>query len=235
MGPNYFPNHVAGQLEFTVNFHKNFPIHAPNLGFSPEEIAAIGVDTAFAIWYLQYWCAEMQKGHQESIAFAKHITCGDMGLELNFPSIPTLAERPPIPPAGIYNRLFITINRLKIHPNYQSSVTGEALWLNATPKAKLAHPFPTITMQLVRGPELMEVHIAYKKYGHACLVLESKVSTGEWTFLALTDSPPYIDSRPLQVANIPEIRSYRARWWDKNEAHGDWSPPQSITVDERKE
>lgn len=35
---------------------------------------------------------------------------------------------------------------------------------------------------------------------------------------------------PLLVANTPEVRKYRLRYWDKGLANGDWSDTATSTV-----
>ena len=39
-----------------------------------------------------------------------------------------------------------------------------------------------------------------------------------------------MDERPLLVATTPEVREYRARFWDKGTPNGDWCDVGKVTV-----
>ena len=39
-----------------------------------------------------------------------------------------------------------------------------------------------------------------------------------------------MDERPLAVATVPEVREYRARFWDKGTPNGDWCDVGKVTV-----
>ena len=72
--------------------------------------------------------------------------------------------------------------------------------------------------------------IDFKKYGHDGIWIESRINGGEWAFLAIDTVKPYYDERPLAPGNTHETREYRMRWWDKSEAHGEWSSVQKAVV-----
>jgi len=48
--------------------------------------------------------------------------------------------------------------------------------------------------------------------------------------LGADNSKPHYDTRPLIDPNLPEVREYRLRWWDKGEPNGEFGPVQKIVV-----
>jgi hypothetical protein len=41
---------------------------------------------------------------------------------------------------------------------------------------------------------------------------------------------PILANTPLLVANTPEQRQYRLRYWDKGQPTGEYSPVQTVTM-----
>ena len=60
--------------------------------------------------------------------------------------------------------------------------------------------------------------------------LESRRNNGAFEFLTIDTGSPILDDRPLLTAGVPEIREYRARFWDKGVTNGDWTDVIKITV-----
>jgi hypothetical protein len=74
------------------------------------------------------------------------------------------------------------------------------------------------------------VDIAFTKYTHQGVYIESRRNGGAWEFLAIDTEKPYTDERPLLNPAQPEVREYRLRFWDKGTPNGPWSEVQKISV-----
>mgnify|MGYP003350136036 CR=1 FL=1 len=53
---------------------------------------------------------------------------------------------------------------------------------------------------------------------------------GAWELLAIDTESPYMDERALLTPGTPEVREYRARYWDKGTPNGDWTDVAKVTV-----
>ena len=135
---------------------------------------------------------------------------------------------PPIPTPGILKRLFSQIARIKASAHYNEDI-GRNLNIIST-IIKVDHPIPEFTTAVELGAEGSRVRINFKKHGHDGIWIESRINNGDWAFLAIDTVKPYLDERPLSVANTHEVREYRKRWWDKSQAHGEWSASLKVVV-----
>ena len=81
--------------------------------------------------------------------------------------------------------------------------------------------------------ELKDVHTHIGAY-HILHGVNLQIPRGELTLLlgrnGADNSKPHYDTRPLLDPNLPEVREYRLRWWDKGLPNGEFSPVQKIVV-----
>ncbi|MCX7111368.1 MAG: hypothetical protein NTX45_14820 [Proteobacteria bacterium] len=113
-------------------------------------------------------------------------------------------------------------------PHYTDAI-GQDLGIVPIPDNS-DHPVPQFTAALEQGPKGSRVRIDYTKYGHQGVAIESRSNGGAWESLAIVTQKPTYDDRPLAVPGIPESHDYRMRWWDKDEANGEWSAVQTVLV-----
>lgn len=77
-----------------------------------------------------------------------------------------------------------------------------------------------------RAGDAQIVIVRGKRWGHAGLLVESRRGLGDWEEIGILGSRSLRDTRPLAVRSQPEVREYRARFFDgTTEISGDWSPP----------
>ena len=74
------------------------------------------------------------------------------------------------------------------------------------------------------------MRLDYSKYGHGGVAVESRINNGLWLPLDHYTQKTIYDERPLTIPGTPESRDYRMRWWDKDQAHGEWSAVQTVLV-----
>ena len=113
-------------------------------------------------------------------------------------------------------------------PHYTDAI-GQDLGIVPIPDNS-DHPVPQFTAAVEQGPKGSRVRIDYTKYGHQGVAIESRSNLGEWGLLGHFTQKPVYDDRPLAVPGTPESRDYRMRWWDKDEANGEWSAVQTVLV-----
>lgn len=228
------PNNDPEKILWAGNFIQKFTIHGPALNFSDAEIAAVVADLNFYLWLLQVWNPAIKNLTKEAATYHLHMTKGTGEMEATLPTLPTFTDCPAQPPPGLQDRLFATINRIKFSPGYNEQVIGQELRIIRAPAAVGSNEreYPMFTLATEQGPNNKHVRIEFKKHGHDGVAIDSRTNGGEWSFLAVDNSKPHIDDRPLRVPKAPEIREYRLRWWDKGKAHGSWSPAQSVSVTE---
>jgi len=147
---------------------------------------------------------------------------------IDYPKPTVFPNPPPAPVPGIQKRLFSQITRIKASLNYNEAI-GKDLGIIAIPDT-VDHPFPEFWLTVEMGLEATQVRIDFNKYGHDGIWIESRTNGGEWAFLAIDTVKPYLDGRPLAPGNTLETREYRMRWWDKSEAHGEWTGIQKAAL-----
>ena len=196
----FFPTTESWQIVWLTYYTLKLPVNAPLSGISAKE------PTAY-----------------------KQLMIGGNGSgSIEYPK-PTVFPNPPAAPApGIQKRLFSQIARIKASLNYNEAI-GKDLGIIAIPDT-VDHPFPEFWLTVEMGLEATQVRIDFKKYGHDGIWIESRTNGGEWAFLAIDTVKPYLDGRPLALGNTSETREYRMRWWDKSEAHGEWTGIQKAVL-----
>jgi len=70
-----------------------------------------------------------------------------------------------------------------------------------------------------------------KRWGRAALLVESRRGSGDGEEIGILGGRAFRDTRPLAVRGQPEVREYRARFFDgTTEISGDGSPVEGVTV-----
>ena len=144
------------------------------------------------------------------------------------PVPPNFDHTPEACPPGALTRLANLIQRIKLSDGYTDAI-GQDLGIIST-QDTTAHPVTELTVAVERNAGQERVKILFTKYEHHGISLESRRNNGTWEFLCIAMSKPCYDERALLDAAIPEIREYRASWWDNGSANGDFCPVQTITV-----
>lgn len=223
----YFPKNAADCVVWLVNFIAKLKVHASQIDLTPKQISDILDDLTYYLWLIQYWYPAMQQNSLEATAYRDLIATGS-GNICRLPTPVALDQMPPERAPGILPRLFNTVQRIKLSEGYTESI-GQDLGIigkmDNTP-----HPVSEFSLTGERGDGVERVKISFIKHDHDGVYIESRRANGEWEFLSVATSKPYIDTRPLLEAGAPEIREYRMRWWTNGVANGDFTAIQRITV-----
>lgn len=92
------------------------------------------------------------------------------------------------------------------------------------------HDAPDLKVTVQDGDTHQAALLKFIKYGHMGVYLESRRGPGTWEFLTIDTESPYLDDRPLLVPGTPEVREYRARFWDKGTPNGEWTDVVKVTI-----
>jgi hypothetical protein len=129
---------------------------------------------------------------------------------------------------GVFTRISTLVQKIKLSPNYTDSI-GQDLSIIGV-QDNTSHLIPEFTVSTERGTDGERVKLIFTKYGHDGVYIECRRNDGSWEVLGVAMVKPWYDERPLLVANTPESREYRLRWWDKGSANGEQTPVQKVTV-----
>ena len=91
-------------------------------------------------------------------------------------------------------------------------------------------PPPRIFLNAIPGQTFEYARVKFYKDGHEYVVLECRRGNGDWEELVQSNKSPYIDNRPLLVANQAEVLEYRARFWDNGAPSSGWCDVAKVTV-----
>jgi hypothetical protein len=86
------------------------------------------------------------------------------------------------------------------------------------------HFFPELYLKVEQGPVCQCVRLRFKKWEHYAAAIYSQRGNGDLELLGIASETPFIDEHPLLVPGQPEVRSYRACFWDGGSENGDCTP-----------
>jgi hypothetical protein len=224
----YFPSSEADRTAWLAHFRTKLPVHCVDLGFTQDDIAGTLADIDFYIWLLQSWNPSIQKNAMEASAFKALIGNGS-GSEVVALPVHVVFDPEPVPVLpGVLTRLFNLVQRIKTTATY-NQVVGKDLGIIGT-QSVATHFIPEFTVITERGMVGERVKLMFTKFNHDGVIVESRRSDGEWEVLGVVVTKPWYDERALLVDNVPEIREYRLRWWDKGIANGEYTAVQRVNI-----
>lgn len=91
-------------------------------------------------------------------------------------------------------------------------------------------PPPRITVTAIPGDTHDYGRVKFVKDGHEYVIISSRRNGGAWEELGMFPKSPYIDMRPLLVADQAEVREIRARFYDKGTASSGWCDVAKVTI-----
>ena len=228
---NYYPSRLAAQVIWLTNYAGKLTAHALALNFTAAQAAATVADAKWLLYVLGAWLADVRtfaQGATEYIELAQTgLSGGSQFPTPVFTSAAIPAGTVPVQ-AGALARIFQFVQALKDATGYTTAI-GEDLGLIGALNNE-DHPSPKYTLKAVQGDGCQCVEIAFIKFTHQGVYIESKRGNGDWTFLGIDTEKPYTDDRPLLVPGQAEVREYRLRFWDKGTPNGPWSDVAKIAV-----
>lgn len=228
---NYYPSRLAAQVIWLTNYAGKVSAHATALGLNAALITNTVADAKWLIYILGAWLADVRTFSQGATEYLEIAQTGPTGGS-TFPApVFTPAAIPAgtvAVAAGALTRVFKFVQDIKDAAGYTTAI-GEDLGIIGAINSE-DHPTPNFSLKLVQGAGCQCVEIAFTKFTHQGVYIESKRGNGNWEFLAIDTEKPYLDDRPLLVPGAAEVREYRLRFWDKGTPNGPWSDVAKIAV-----
>ncbi len=231
MTPNpYLPDELAARVLWLGNFADKLPLYGENTGMSAEEVAARVNDARFLGFMLGTWEPALRAWAKGLRPLVRLVMTGKGLTPVNL----HWHEEPSLPPGvsavrpGALRRITQCVSRLKLHANYTSAMGKD---LGAVAGERTLPEQPKLQGRAEVGPNGgPRVRLRVCKYNHDGVWLESRRGGGGWESLGPGVRSPRFDDRPLLVPGQPEMREYRACFWDDGRKVGDWTPVVSVVV-----
>jgi hypothetical protein len=226
----WYPSRIADQIPWHENFRTKLPGYVVTLGMDLAKADAAVATSRYVIYVLSQWLAAARTFGQSSTQAIDLLLQGSGVDAVVLPvfTAPALPAAVSAVPPGALTRLFELVREMKESDAYTKTI-GQDLGIIGSEDAA-DHPSPTLKLTVDAGTVCQCVDIVFVKFGHMGVYLESRRNGGAWEFLAIYTESPYMDERPLLVAGVPEIREYRARFWDKGTPNGEWTDVARTTV-----
>lgn len=224
----YYPNRTGAQMLWLRQFAETLPTYAATLGLPPDEVTEGVQDARWSAYVVGEWQPAARLFATAATQFAKDTEKGNGSRPLPAFIPPPLPEGVVERPLGALERVFKLVRRLKNRQTYTEGI-GSQLGITIT-ASQVAHDVPELKLRTVSGPAGMQVLIRYQKWGHYGLWLESRRGAGDWEPFPVNTRVPFRDDQPLLTPGHPEVREYRARYWDGGTPNGEWSAVARITV-----
>ncbi|MFL6258033.1 MAG: hypothetical protein ACJ74T_23735 [Pyrinomonadaceae bacterium] len=214
------------------NFANSFAAHAAALGFNEAEVAQVRADASM----LSYLVGDLVPIYKAALntrtsykALIMNGPVGETGGDP--PAVPSVATPPATVAPGVVPRLRRLIQRIQVAPAYTDAI-GSDLGITggetSGPSAPASSAKPKVTATSLAGGG---VRVEFNKAGFDGVRVESR-RAGElvWQSLGTDNFSPYTDERPPLEAGKPEVREYRLRFVERDEAVGDWSDIVTVTT-----
>lgn len=225
---NYFPSRIADQVLWLDNFANRLPDYASALGLTTPEVNNNVDDAKWASYVLGTWITAARGFARSATDTVNGVLNGSGSSAVTLPTFtpPALPSGVTAQFPGVLTRIYGFVSQIKRANGYTDSI-GTDLGVVGPEVTEKPLKFSAI---LEQGPDCQCVRLAFFKYTHTGVYIETKRGTGDWEHLGIDTESPYMDERPLAVAGVPEIRAYRMRFWDKGVANGDWTDVATVTV-----
>lgn len=224
----YYPSRISSQVTWLQNFKTKLPGYATTLGLASGDVTAAVADASWLTYVLGSWLTSVRAWGPSCTDYVEDIQTGS-----GTPALPTFTA-PAVPTgvvpveAGALGRIFDLAGEIKRAAGYTEAI-GTDLGIVGSEDAA-DHPVPGLKVTVIQGASSQVARLAFTKYTHQGVYLESRRGTGDWAMVGIDTESPYLDERPLLAAGQPETREYRARYWDKGTPNGDWTDTAQVTL-----
>jgi hypothetical protein len=226
----YYPSRITEQIPWLQNIATKLPGYETPLGLEGATVDANVAGCLYAVYVLNQWLPAVRAFGPTSTAALDLLLSGSGPDAQPLPafSAPALPTGVVAVPPGVLPRLFDLVASIKTNPAYTPAIGQDLQIIGAEDGS--THDTPGLTATAQDGATQQAALLKFTKYGHMGVYIESQRGTGGWEFLTIDTESPYLDERPLLVAGTPEVRKYRARFWDKGTPNGDWTDVVEITL-----
>jgi hypothetical protein len=228
MKNTYLPSSESDQVKWMNNFVAKLAVHSATVGVTAAELAALQADAAYLSYLLHDLLPLYRAKAHEITAYKDLMKSGPLGTPAG--TLP-VAPTPPTPPTavqpGVMPRIAALVQRIKNAPGYNVAL-GADMGIEAPTATPIlaASVKPTFTATAAPGYQVQLDWVKGKLDG---VRVECKRATeADWVPLGDDRYSPYTDARPALQPGSSEIRSYRMRYYKKDELVGTYSD--TVTV-----
>jgi len=236
----YFPTQIAARPGWFNNLASELPKTTADLDLDPLVVDARVADALECSYACGSWltwargCGEAATAAVQTVFFGQ--SEGVYHLPVFTPPGRDAADAdatPPTPatvpvPAGALKRIQDYVAIIKRSPKYTEAI-GHQLGIIGEEDG-VVKDMPEFTLKVERGAGWECTRVNFKKFGHQAVLVMCRRGGGGWETLAVDFSSPYLDARPLLVADQPEVRESRLQFWDDDAPSGPFTPVQSVTL-----
>ena len=225
----YYPSRIGDQVNWLDNYSVKLPLHGATLGVIAGDITASVNDAKYGNYVLGTWLTAVRNFSPSTTDAVDDVLTGSGAAAMVLPTFtaPALPTGVTAALPGVLNRIFTLVAKMKLSAGYTEAIGTDLGIVGAEETAK---PVPKFSAELLQGAGCQCVRLAFFKYTHMGVYIESRRGTGAFEFLSIDTQSPYLDERPLLAAATPEVREYRMRFWDKGTPNGDWTDVVKVTV-----
>jgi len=235
----YYPGDFALRPEWHTNLAaKLLQYGAAPLALQTADINNGVADNLYMAYGLGDWITNVREYAPACTSALKVLASGTGGGPFVFP--PCLAPALPTLPvgadpvlAGALDRIFKLIKVIKSRPGYTEAIgidMGIVGSEEPPPPPAGDVPPPRITVTAISGDTFQYARCKFIKDGHQNVEFQGRRGNGDWEELGLSNKSPFIDDRPLLVANQAEVREIRARFVDDNLPTSPWCGVEKVTI-----
>lgn len=192
---DYQPDTDSGLAIWHNCYRGNVGVSGPLLGLTDEEVI-LQEEVAAEITAAIYRAEMVKAQAREAVAYKRRI----------------LREKGPL--------IRKCIARMKTHPAYSEHLGRDMGVVAPVSAIDFSKVRPMLKLTVYPG----YITISFHKYGMEGVVVYSRLKgMGDWDRLGADSVSPFIDRRPLNVENQPEIREYMAMYTTLREPVGQQS------------
>jgi hypothetical protein len=198
-------------IPWLTNFGPKLSNYAATLGLAPTDVTATQTDIGYLIYLINVRVPSERQTLAATVEYKNFIKDGDAAAPLPATLPGTVA--PPAYPAAILPGALVRLRKLvqniKTRPGYTETI-GLDLGI-ITSDDSTAPQVPTLALvSAVAG----SVTFNWNKSGWTGVKFQSRTNGGAWIDLGVDLYSPFVDTRPLASAGLPETREYRAAYLD---------------------
>ncbi len=226
----YFPEKNAQRPEWFAQFAIQLPLANAILALPAPDVSARVADAKFCEYASGVWLNATREFGPMATSGLEGLYEGDGTTNFVLPvfTAPVLPAGVTAVPPGALRRIFGFVQTVKAAPAYTETI-GLQLGVVGS-EDTVEHLAPEFSLKVEQGSGCECVKVMFKKFGRPGVVVFSKRGGGAWEQLGVNLNSPYLDERPLLIANQPEVREYRLRFFDGDAPTGDFTEVQSVTV-----
>lgn len=214
-------------IPWLTNFGPKLSNYAATLGLLPADVTSTQADINYVIYLINVRVPAERQSLAATVEYKNFMKEGDAALPLPATLPGTVA--PPAYPAAILPGALVRLRKLvqniKSRPGYTETI-GQDLGIIAADESTA----PTVpTLSLVNATA-GNVTLNWNKSGWTGVKLQGCTNGGAWMDLGVDLFSPFVDTRPLTAAAVPENREYRAAYLDGDTVLSGYSQVVQVTV-----